>query len=583
MNPAKRRDSGILEVFSYYIGPHKKMFITDMVLSVIIALIDLVFPLVSRQAMRSMLPAGMFRAFFILMLILLVSYLVRAWFMYKVTVIGHAMGTQVEADMRRDIFSHMQTLSFSYYDKHRTGVLMGRITNDLFEIVELAHHGPENILTCALTLLGAVLILMSINIPLSLVLFVLAALCVALSSRYRYDMQVYNKLVKAETGDINAAIESSISGIRTAKAFANEDQERNKFHLANEEFKKAKVGFYKAMGRFHASVEMTVGIMQVAVITIGGACIMRGSMDYLDLLTFSLYVATFTTPVKKMAQFMEIYSQGMAGFERFLEVMRTEPEIRDAEDAVELTAVEGRITFRNVDFSYDGAVKVLEDVNIDIAPGETFALVGSSGGGKTTLCHLIPRFYEVTAGQVLLDGRDIRMITQDSLRRHIGIIQQDVFMFAGTIMDNIRYGRPDATDEEVMEAARKAEIYDEIMAMPEGFMSYVGERGIVLSGGQKQRVSIARVFLKNPPVLILDEATSALDSVTEARIQQSLDRLSTGRTCIVIAHRLSTVRNADRIAVIDSKNIVEQGSRRELLEMNGAYAALERAQGLLAE
>lgn len=571
-----------LSIFASYIRPHRKPFIIDMVLSVIIAFIDLVFPYVSRWSMNKLLPHNMFRTFFVVMAVMLSAYVLKAVFNYFVTVVGHTMGTSVEADMRTDVFTHMQSLSFSFFDKNRTGILLARVTNDLFEIVELAHHGPEIILTCALTIIGAIIILMTINIPLSLVLLFLVPACFAFSIRQRLKMQKANIEVKKKTGEINAAIESGISGIRTAKAFANEDTEESKFDEANQHFKESKVGYYRAMGLFNGGIEATIGIMQVAVITVGGFLIMKQKMDYIDLITFTLYVSTFTAPVRKLAQFMEIYTQGSAGFERFLEIMRTQPEITDRENAVKLDQIKGHICYDNVCFSYEDGTKVLENVNLDIAPGKTFALVGSSGSGKTTLCHLLPRFYDVTSGSVTIDGLDVREVTQESLRKNIGIIQQDVFLFAGTIMDNIRYGRPDASDEEVITAACRAEIHEEIMQMPDGYHTRVGERGITLSGGQKQRISIARVFLKNPPVLILDEATSALDSVTEHKIQKSLDKLSQNKTCIIIAHRLSTIRNADCIAVVEEKGILEQGTRDELLSRNGIYARLEQAQGIFS-
>ena len=567
-----------LSVFASYIRPHGAAFALDMGLSLAVALVDLVFPYVTRHAMNVMLPQRLFAAFFTVMALLFLSYLLRALFQYLITIVGHRMGTLVEADMRRDVFTHMQSLSFSFFDRNRTGVLMARVTSDLFEIVELAHHGPENILTCSVTLLGALVILMTVNLKLTLVLLVLLPLCIVFSVRQRLRMQEANREVKIRTGEINAAIESGISGIRTSKAFAAEEAEDRKFDLANEAFKQSKVRFYRAMGFFNAGIEATVGLMQVSVVSVGGFLIMRGELNLVDLLTFTLYVSAFTSPIRKLVQFMEVYSQGSAGFERFLELMRTRPEIADAPDAAVLTDVRGEIRLDHVSFSYTGDIPVLEDVSLTVRPGETVALVGSSGGGKTTICHLIPRFYDVTAGAVFIDGKDVRSLTQESLRRNIGIIQQDVFLFAGTIMENIRYGRPGATDREVIEAAVLAEIHDDIMHMPEGYDSFVGERGVVLSGGQKQRISIARVFLKNPPILILDEATSALDSVTEQKIQRSLDLLSRGKTCIVIAHRLSTVRGADRIAVVDDQHIVEQGSREELLRLNGAYAALERAQ-----
>lgn len=569
-----------LRVFVSYFGPHKKMFAVDMLCSLVMAIIDLVFPYVSKMSMQRLLPEKLFGTFFAVMLIMVAAYVLKSVLYYIVTVVGHRMGTFVEADMRRDVFGHMQSLSFSFFDKNRTGVLMSRITNDLFEIVELAHHGPEHLLTCSVTILGALIILATINWQLSLLLFVLIPICVAFTMRQRVKMQQANIEVKRKIGEINAAIESGISGIRTAKAFANEREEDEKFSVSNEHYKQAKTGYYRAMGLFNGGIEFTMGIMQVAVIAVGGAMIMRGTMDYIELITFSLYVSTFISPVRKLAQFMEIYTAGSAGFARFLEIMRTEPDIKDSPDARELERVEGRVRYENVSFHYDDGTEVLRDINLDIATGETFALVGPSGGGKTTLCHLLPRFYDVSAGRVTIDGQDIRTVTQSSLHRNIGIIQQDVFMFAGTIRENIRYGRPDATDEEVVAAAVRAEIHREICEMPDGYDTYIGERGVMLSGGQKQRISIARVFLKNPPVLVLDEATSALDSVTEQRIQSSLDELSQGRTCIIIAHRLSTIKNADRIAVVEGERIVEQGTRAELIAKDGAYAALERAQGL---
>lgn len=571
-----------LSVFAAYIRPHRKAFVVDMGLSVAVALVDLIFPLVSRWSMQALLPQGLFRAFFSVMSIVFLAYLLRAWFMYLVTVIGHRMGTMVEADMRRDVFMHMQDLSYSFFDRNRTGVLLGRVTNDLFEIVELAHHGPESILTCSMTILGALVILLTVNWKLTLVLLLLLPACVLFSMRQRINMQKANQEVKKKTGEINAAIESGISGIRTSKAFANETAEDEKFQKANEAFKNSRVGFYRAMGLFNAGVEAAVGLMQVAVVTMGGYLIMKGNMDYVDLITFTLYVSTFTAPIRKLMQFMEIYTSGMAGFDRFLELMRTKPEIEDAPDARELDIqkVRGEVVFDHVSFHYQDGTQVLDDVTLTIQPGEKFALVGPSGGGKTTMCHLIPRFYDVSRGRILVDGSDVRSLTQESLRRSIGIIQQDVFLFAGTVMDNIRYGRPDATDEEVVRAAVLSKIHEDIMQMPDGYETFVGERGIVLSGGQKQRVSIARVFLKNPPILILDEATSALDSVTEGEIQQSLDELSRGKTCIVIAHRLSTVFDADRIAVVENRHIAEQGTRGELLALNGIYAGLEKAQSL---
>ena len=565
-------------IFMSYIAGHKKLFGIDMLCALLVALIDLIFPYVSRYSMKVMLPNKLYATFFTVMAVMVLAYVLKAGLYYVITVIGHKMGVLVESDMRRDVFTHMQSLSFSYYDHNRTGVLMSRITSDLFEITELAHHGPENIVICTLTIVGALAVMFAMQWQLALVITLALPLCAWFTIKQRIKMKEANIEVKRKTAEIYSAIESSISGIRTAKAFANEDQESDKFDRANEMFRGSKVEYYKSMGLFNSGMEFTTGIVQVVVIAVGGLLIMQNKMNYIDLITFSLYVSTFVSPVRKLTQFAELYMQGTAGFARFLEVMRTEPTIKDAPDAMELGAVEGKIDYNHVSFNYGNGIPVLSDVDLHIAAGQCLAVVGPSGGGKTTLCQLLPRFYDVCEGSVTVDGIDVRHVTQASLRRNIGVIQQDVFMFAGTIRENIRYGRPDATDEEIVEAAVRAQIHSEIMEIPDGYDSYIGERGVMLSGGQKQRISIARVFLKNPKILILDEATSALDTVTEQRIQASLDELSEGRTTIIIAHRLSTVKNADVIAVVEGEHIIEMGSHSELMAKNGEYAALCRAQ-----
>ena len=567
-----------LKIFVRYILGQKKLFLLDMVCALLVAAIDLVFPYVSRTSMRTLLPEKLFTAFFAVMGLMAAAYLLKALLYYVITVLGHKMGVLVESDMRKDLFTHMQTLSFSFYDQNRTGVLMSRITSELFDITELSHHGPENVLICSLTILGALGVMFTLRWELALVLTLVLPLCLWFTLSQRLRMKRANIEVKRKTAEITAAIESGISGVRTAKAFANEHREEEKFDRANALFRGSKELYYRAMGRFMSGMEFTTGIMQVLVVTVGGLLIMRGRMDYVDLITFSLYVASFVTPVRKLAQFSEQYMQGSAGFSRFLELMRTEPEIKDAPDAKELPAVRGEIEYRDVSFAYANGVPVLSHIDLHLAPGKTLALVGPSGGGKTTLCQLLPRFYEVGEGAVLVDGHDVRSVTQESLRRNIGILQQDVFLFADTIRENIRYGRPDATDAEVEQAARRAAVHDEIMALPDGYDSFVGERGVMLSGGQKQRISIARVFLKDPRILILDEATSALDTVTEQKIQASLEELCRGRTGIIVAHRLSTVRHADEIAVVEGETIVERGTHAELMEKNGLYAALCRAQ-----
>ncbi len=569
-----------LQIFARYIGRHKGLFALDMACSVAVALVDLIFPYVSRKSMYTLLPEKQYKAFFAVMLLMAGAYVIKAALNYAIVVYGHRMGVLTESDMRRDLFEHMQSLSFSYYDRHRTGVLMSHITSDLFDVTELAHHGPENLLICALTFFGSMLVMLTISWRLALALFLVLAVSVWFTLTQRMRMRRANLEVKRKTGEIYAAIESSISGIRTAKAFANEDKESQKFNAANALYRGAKVEYYRAMAGFQSGMEFSSGIAQVAVIAVGGLLIMGGELSYVDLITFSLYITTFVNPIRRLSQFSETYMQGMAGFSRFLEVMNTEPAVTDAPDAKTLGEVAGEVEYRDVSFSYQNGLPVLRHVNLHVRPGECLALVGPSGGGKTTISNLLPRFYDVTDGAVLVDGQDVRTVTQTSLRRNIGVIQQEVFMFAGTVRENIRYGRPDASDAEIVEAAVRAEIHDEIMQMPDGYDSYIGERGIMLSGGQKQRISIARVFLKNPKILVLDEATSALDTVTEQRIQASLDELSRGRTTIVIAHRLSTVKHADCIAVVEDEHIVEQGSHEELMAKNGVYAALCRAQAL---
>ena len=572
--------SSPLKIFAQYLARHRGLFLLDMGCSVAVAAIDLIFPYVSRLSMYRLLPDKLYGAFFAVMALMAAAYVLKAALMYAITVYGHRLGVLTESDMRRDIFEHMQSLSFSYYDRHRTGVLMSHITSDLFDVTELAHHGPENLLICGLTFFGSMLVMLTINWRLALALALVLGLTLWFTLSQRIRMRKANLEVKRKTGEIYAAIESSISGIRTAKAFANEEKESEKFDAANALFRGAKVEYYRAMAGFMSGMEFSSGIAQVVVIAVGGLLIMSGSMDYVDLITFSLYISVFINPIRRLTQFSEIYMQGMAGFTRFLEVMNTEPAVTDAPDAKELDDVRGEVEYRDVSFAYASGVPVLEHVSLRIEPGRTLAVVGPSGGGKTTLVSLLPRFYDVTGGAVLVDGHDVRDVTQTSLRRQIGVIQQEVFMFAGTIRENIRYGRPDATDAEIVEAAIRAEIHDEIMQMPDGYDSYIGERGVMLSGGQKQRLSIARVFLKNPKILILDEATSALDTVTEQRIQASLDELSRGRTGIIIAHRLSTVRNADKIAVVENEHIVEYGSHEELIAKNGVYAKLCQAQKL---
>ena len=569
-------------IFLSYFGNHKKLFAIDVTCAVLIAAVDLAFPLVTRSALYDMLPGQMYRTFFTVMVAVVCSYVLRSFLQYIVAYYGHTFGIRVEADIRKDLFRHMQEMSFDFYDQNRTGALMSRLTSDLFELTELAHHGPEDLLTSTLTIIGALAVMGSIRWELALVVALMIPVFLIVVMSMRRSMGRASRAAKEKTAHINQEIESSLSGFRTSKAFANEDTENARFNAANELFKESKRDFHKAMGRFHSSVEFFLCSLNVVIIGIGGFFVMEGDMDYRDLLTFTLYISSFVSPMRKLSGFSEMFANGFAGLNRFVTIMGTEPTIQDKADAKPLSNVKGAIHVDHVSFAYDAELDVLHDVSLQVQPGETIAIVGPSGGGKTTLCQLIPRFYDVDSGSISIDGQDIRDVTQKSIHENIGIVQQDVFLFADTIFENIRYGRPDATMEEVVEAAKQAEIYEDIMAMPNGFKTYVGERGTLLSGGQKQRVAIARIFLKNPPILILDEATSALDSVTEAKIQRAFDNLSVGRTTLIIAHRLSTIRSANRIVSIADGIITECGTHEQLLETGGIYSELYRTQNALA-
>ena len=569
-----------LRIFLSYFKPHWKLFSLDMGCAILIALVDLAFPLVSRAALYQWLPEKNYRVFFVVMAVVALAFVLRAVLYYIVTYWGHTFGIRVEADIRRDLFHHMQMLGFDFYDRNRTGQLMSRLTTDLFELTELAHHGPEDLTISVITIVGALAVMFTIEWRMALIVMAIIPVFLAVLMLLRGGMSRASVAAKQKTGAINAEIESGLSGIRTVKAFGNETIQQQRFDCANETFKTAKRGFHREMGRFNATMELFVTLLNVAVIAGGGWLIMGERMDYVDLITFSLYITTFITPVRKLANFAELFSNGFAGLHRFIELMSTEPTIADAPDAVTMEHVRGAVDVKDVSFTYDGTEEVLHHVDLHVAVGETVAVVGPSGGGKSTLCQLIPRFYDVTEGEIDIDGVDVRRLRLADLRRAVGVVQQDVFLFADTVRENIRYGRPDATDEEVEAAAKRAEIYDDILAMPQGFDTYVGERGTLLSGGQKQRVAIARVFLKDPPILILDEATSALDSVTEAKIQHAFDMLAKGRTTLIIAHRLSTIRGADRILVVQEGCITEQGSHEELLARQGVYARLYHTQNL---
>ena len=598
---AKNRKSAVLplsfrdvkkseyKLFFSYFKPHKWLFFADLVCAVFVAAVDVIFPVISRFTLNKVLPQYLnsadnsvqrtviFTFFSIIALCFLMCVLrtVAQWF---ITFFGHVFGVAVEKDMRRDIFEHIEKQSFSFFDKNRTGQLMSRTTTDLFEISELAHHGPEDLLISLLTLFGAFFVMFSIRWQLAVIVFVTLPILIFAVYSSRKSLMGSSSLVKGKTAEINSAVESSISGARTTKIFTNEDYEFSKFEKNNQNFFDAKRLYYKAMAGMHSKMEFVTHILSVIILAVGGFYIMKGKMTLGDLVAANMFVAAFLQPIRRLANFVEQFSTGMAGFMRFSEMMQIHEEMPEKTDAVELSEKIESVDFENVSFDYSENFPVLKNISLEVKKGQTVAFVGPSGGGKTTLCNLLARFYEVKDGSIKINGIDIRDYKLKSLRSQIGFVQQDVFMFAGTIRENIAYGRPDATEAEIIEAAKEAEIYDDIMNMQNGFDSVIGERGIKLSGGQKQRISIARVFLKNPPVLVLDEATSALDSITEQKIQSAFDRLCSGRTAFMIAHRLSTIKNADKIAVLENHKIVESGTHEQLLSKKGEYFNLYTAQ-----
>ncbi|NMB96842.1 MAG: ABC transporter ATP-binding protein [Clostridiaceae bacterium] len=566
----------MLKRFVSYYKPHMRLFIADLVCAFLMASVDLLFPIFTRYLTQRVIPAGNISLMFKIIGALIGAYLIRLGLNYFVNYYGHIVGIRMEYDMRRDLFSHLQTLSFKFYDNVRTGHLMSRMMNDLNEITELAHHGPEDIFLSAIMLAGSVIILSTIEWRLTLVVFFILVVMAWFAITKRTKMSMAFREVRKKIANINSQLESSISGIRVSKAFTNEDYEKKKFNKGNEEFKVSKNQSYKYMAQYVSGIDFISDMLNISVISVGGYFAYIKLIDFADLLAFLLYINLAVQPVRRLAQFVQQYESGMTGFERFVEIMEEKPDIIEKENAIELRNVKGQVEFKNVTFSYNEGKNVLKDISIVFPAGKVIALVGPSGGGKTTLCNLIPRFYDVEDGSIEIDGYDIRNLTLKSLRENIGIVQQDVFLFAGTIKENILYGRVDASDEEVKEAAKRASIHDFVMSLPNGYDTYIGERGVQLSGGQKQRVAIARVFLKNPPILLLDEATSALDNETEIIIQESLEELSKGRTTLVIAHRLSTVRNADQIIVIDKDGIQETGTHDELMALNGLYAKLNQ-------
>lgn len=571
----------IKKFISYY-KPYRGMFFTDMFCALALSGIDLAFPLIVNYLLDNVYTLQdkntMIKLVVYIGLALLAMYAVKYLCQYYITSYGHIMGAKMEANMRSDLFNHLQKLSFSYYDNTNTGKLMSRIVTDLFDISELAHHGPEDLFISILKIIGSFIILLSINVSITLILFVFTVLMVFFAIKYNKRMKSTFTRNREKIANVNAQIQDSLSGIRVVKSFANEKVEGNKFHKGNLEFLETKEAGYFIMGRFFSGNQFFQGLLYLSVILTGGFAISGGKLSPSNLVVYILYINIFINPIDKLVNFTEQFQRGITGFERFIEVMETEPEIVDSKNAIELKNPKGNITFNNVSFSYDNKNEVLKNININIDAGKTFALVGPSGGGKSTFCSLIPRFYEVYDGSISVDGIDIKSIKLKSLRNFIGVVQQDVYMFSGTIRENIAYGRTDASEEEIIDAARKANAHEFIMELEDGYDTYVGERGVKLSGGQKQRVSIARAFLKNPPILILDEATSALDNESEKYIQKSLDELAKNRTTIVIAHRLSTIRNADEIVVLNDDGIQERGTHEELLSKNGMYASLYNMQ-----
>lgn len=562
------------KLVSYY-KPYKKVFLADMFFAIMASFIALLIPLVVRYVTAKVIymPAEqVVKTMIIIAIVVGILILFQCYCNYYIANYGHVMGAKIEYDMRAEIFGHFQKLSFSFYDDEKVGQLMSRITSDLFDITELLHHGPENVTISVIKIIGALAILLSINVRLALIAFLLVPFMLVYAYFFNKKMKQAFRVNRIKIAEINAQIEDNLSGIRVVKSFANEDLENKKFKVGNDAFLEAKKNNYKYMGGYNSGLTAFTTMINLLVIVSGGLMITKNMISVTDLVTFLLYINIFTDPIKTLIDFTEQFQNGYSGYERFLQILSIEPEIKDSENAVSISNVKGDIKLEDVSFKYnDSSHRVLKHINQEVKAGSYVALVGSSGAGKTTLCNLIPRFYEATSGKITIDGKDIKDIKLKDLRDNIGIVQQDVYLFVGTVYDNIRYGRPDATREEVIAAAKEANAYDFIMSLPNGFETDIGQRGIKLSGGQKQRISIARVFLKNPPILIFDEATSALDNESEKIVQESMEKLAKNRTTMVIAHRLSTIRNAEKILVLTDKGIEEQGTHKELMDKHGIY------------
>lgn len=562
------------KLVSYY-KPYKKVFMADMFFAIMASFIALLIPLVVRYVTAKVIymPAEqVVKTMIIIAIVVGILILFQCYCNYYIANYGHVMGAKIEYDMRAEIFGHFQKLSFSFYDDEKVGQLMSRITSDLFDITELLHHGPENVTISVIKIIGALAILLSINVRLALIAFLLVPFMLVYAYFFNKKMKQAFRVNRIKIAEINAQIEDNLSGIRVVKSFANEDLENKKFKVGNDAFLEAKKNNYKYMGGYNSGLTAFTTMINLLVIVSGGLMITKDMISVTDLVTFLLYINIFTDPIKTLIDFTEQFQNGYSGYERFLQILSIEPEIKDSENAVSISNVKGDIKLEDVSFKYnDSSHRVLKHINLEVKAGSYVALVGSSGAGKTTLCNLIPRFYEATSGKITIDGKDIKDIKLKDLRDNIGIVQQDVYLFVGTVYDNIRYGRPDATREQVIAAAKEANAYNFIMSLPNGFETDIGQRGIKLSGGQKQRISIARVFLKNPPILIFDEATSALDNESEKIVQESMEKLAKNRTTMVIAHRLSTIRNAEKILVLTDKGIEEQGTHKELMDKHGIY------------